>query len=143
MTYSMKNMFIKVLSVLSLVLVFSPFANAAEEPEVMGVLFYADWCNSCKVLEPRIDQARVDSSLDSGSVLFVTLDLTDEVTIHQSQLLAESLGLGDVYTAHEGTTGFMLLVDADSKKVITRLTKELESEDISDLVGKAITHASS
>ena len=140
----MKTMLIRFLSVLSLVLVFSPFANAADDqPEVMGVLFYADWCSSCKVLEPQLDQARTESDLDNDSILFVTLDLTDETTIHQTKLLVQSLGLSDVYAAHEGTTGFMLLVDVDSKEVMTRLTKELEAKEISDLVGKAISLASS
>lgn len=37
----------------------------------------------------------------------------------------------------------MLLVDVDSKEVMTRLTKELEAKEISDLVGKAISLASS
>ena len=139
----MKPLIIKTLSVLSLVLVLSPFAKAADDqPEVMGILFYADWCSSCKVLEPQLDQARTDSDLDNQSIVFVTLDLTDETTSHQAKLLAQSLGLGDVYAANEGTTGFMLLVDAETKHVVTRLTKELTAEVISERIGIVIDHVS-
>ena len=140
----MKNMFQKVLSVFIFSLALLPLANAENDrTELVGVLFYADWCNSCKVLDPQIQKARADSELDNGSVLFVSLDLTDETTSHQSKLLMESLGMGEVYAAHEGTTGFMLLVDAESKEVMTRLTKELDAEGISDLVSKAVAKASS
>ena len=66
-----------------------PFSSHGEEtsvttkPAVYGVLMYADWCGSCKALDPKIRQAREEAKLDIQDVLFVTLDLTDEIAKHQ------------------------------------------------------------
>lgn len=126
------------------VLLLSPFAHADDhKPEVMGVLFYADWCGSCKILDPAIEKARGKSDLDNDAILFVRLDLTDATKRHQSELMAHALGLGDFYQKNAGATGFMLLVDAETKEVITRLTKDMDATKITAQVGKAIKYASS
>ena len=114
---------------------------AAAEPEVIGVLFYADWCGSCKVLDPAIQKARDKSDLDNDEVLFVRLDLTDATTRYQSELMAQALGIDGFYKENEGSTGFMVLVDADTKIVITRLTKQMDASEITKRVHGAIAQA--
>jgi len=32
-----------------------------EKPKVVGVLFYADWCASCNVLDPKLDEGKSSS----------------------------------------------------------------------------------
>jgi len=32
-----------------------------ESPKVLAVLFYADWCNSCKALEPNLNRGSQSS----------------------------------------------------------------------------------
>lgn len=133
------------ITVLTFVLVvFSQTGLASDrKTEVLGVLFYADWCGSCKVLDPVIQKARGKSNLDAEPILFVKLDLTDETRRNQSELMAEVLGIQDFYKENGGATGFMLLVDAETKKVITRLTKNMDAKKITKQIKGAISKASS
>ncbi len=132
------------IALISVLFGFSSLMTQASEtkPEVLGVLFYADWCGSCKVLDPAIEKARGKSDLDNESVLFVTLDLTDATTRHQSELLANSLGLSELYAKNEGATGFMLLIDAETKEVVTRLTKKADANAITAEIKGAIAKVS-
>jgi len=104
-------------------------APQSEKPEQMAVLFYADWCGSCKVLDPRIEEVRSELGEDTKT-LFVTFDLTDPATRAQTAMLAESLGLGSVYEEYGAKTGFLLVIDANDKKVLQKLTKADEVETI-------------
>lgn len=140
-------MFRKVLSATSLVAILSaflsPLTNADQKPEVLGVLYYADWCGSCKILEPELDAARIDSELDTDAILFVRLDLTDATTSYQAELLANQLDLGGLYTENGGATGYMVLVDAETKEVISRVTTSSDSTEITSIIKGAISQASS
>ena len=126
-----------------------PFVSHGEEdsssakPAVYGVLFYADWCGSCKALDPKITQAREEAKLDTQDILFVTLDLTDEIAKHQSALMAATLGITDVYEANAGKTGFMLLLDADSGQKLAQVTKKYESAEIAAKIQESIKAAKS
>ena len=134
---------LRLVAVLALVMLASPAPATTEtqEPEVLGVLFYADWCGSCKVLEPEIEKARGKADLDNEAVLFVRLDLTDATRRHQAAMLASSLGLGESFARNGGATGFMLLVDADTKEVISMVTKKSDAAEITDQVKAAILKA--
>jgi len=135
-------MYRKFLSFIVLVSILPTFSHASDpQPEVLGVLFYADWCNSCKVLDPELAKAREESNLDTESVLFVRLDLTDETTSLQSHFLASQLGIGEFYAENAGSTGFLLLVDAETKEVLTRITKTSDADEITNVIRKAIQHS--
>ncbi len=127
-----------------------PFtSHSAEEgssdvkPAVYGVLMYADWCGSCKALDPKISQAREEANLDQQDILFVRWDLTDEVTSHQAKMMAAVLGLSDLYEANAGKTGFMLLVDADSGEKLAQLTTKHEAAEIATKIQASIKSAKS
>ena len=126
-----------------------PFVSHSEEdssivkPAIYGVLFYADWCGSCKTLDPKITQAREEAKLDTQEILFVTLDLTDDITKHQAAFMAVTLGITDVYHANAGKTGFMLLLDADSGQTLAQLTNKYESAEIAVKIQDSIKAAKS
>lgn len=98
------------------------------KPQTYAVLFYADWCGSCKTLDPKVKEAR--KSLADSPVLFLTFDMTDDATKHQSAMLAEAIGLDTLYVENGGKTGYLAIVDAASGKVLGKLTKGDSAEAI-------------
>lgn len=110
-----------------------------ERPRVVGLLFYADWCNSCKILEPKLNQ--VKREFQDKSMLFTRFDMTDEFTKDQSAHFAALLGMENHYRENDGKTGFMLLVEERSKKVLGKITKEKSADDIRSILSLALTGA--
>ena len=125
---------------ISFVLIAVPFvsfgdqANADGKPTIYGVLMYADWCGSCKALDPKIAQARKEANLDQQDILFVRWDLTDETSQHQAEMMASALGLGDAYEANAGKTGFMLLFDARSGEKLATITTKYDAQEIASII---------
>lgn len=107
-------------------------ANAAElqAPKRIAVYFYADWCPNCKLLSPALTEARSTGNLDTKDILFVTLNLTDKATIHQSILLAQQLGIGSFVKAQGSATGYVALLDAKTKKELTRVDRTSDAKTI-------------
>lgn len=97
---------------------FIPLTHASDN--LMGVIFYADWCGSCKILTPRIDEARKDKNLDD--IKFVVFDMTDGPSIANTKKKAESLGLNDLLQTYGAVTGFMVIYDQDKKETIQTIT---------------------
>jgi thiol-disulfide isomerase/thioredoxin len=124
----------------------TPFAQAPkqapkpplriEPPKVLGALFYADWCGSCKALEPKLNQVKRD--FQGQPILFTRFDLTDDFTNDQSARYAALLGLENYYRENDGKTGFMLLFDAQSKKLIGKITKLNTPEEIKAMLTQAL-----
>ena len=95
--------------------------DQAERPTVIAVKFHADWCGSCKVIAPAfVDLA---NKYDGEPVLFVTFDLTNRTTTAQAEYLAAALGLSKVWSKHAPKTGYVLLIDTQTNKVVDTLTR--------------------
>ena len=127
-----------------MLVIFLPFVAHSEEgstiakPVVYGVFFYAEWCGSCKTLEPKVAQAREEAELDNQDILFITLDLTDDATKHQASMMAATLGINHVYENNAGKTGFMLLLNAENGEKLAQLTKKMEPDDIATRIQEAV-----
>lgn len=127
----------KLLTVLSAfllmaILPFSANAEGTHHPDVKyyAVTFYADWCGSCKILDPAISQARESAELDKSDILFVTMDFTDKETIHQSLMLSKALGLSEYVKKAGSKTGYMVVLDANSMAELKRFDKTNDSDAI-------------
>ena len=96
-------------------------STAPQEPDILAVKFHADWCGSCKKMGPIFEDLR--NKYDGKSVLFVTLDLTNGTTRAQAEFMASALGFGDAFAANSGT-GFILLLDGDSRQQVAKLTAD-------------------
>ena len=118
-----------------------PAAKAAEaqDTKVIGLLFYADWCGSCKVLDPKLDAVKPDFA--HQPVLFTRVDMTDDAAKAYAARYANYLGLGEIYAENQGRTGFMLLVDARGKKVLGSLTRNESEGDIRAAIKKSLAQA--
>lgn len=101
--------------------------NNNDKPTV--AVFYADWCGSCKVLEPKMMEAM--SALENKDALnVVKFDLTDKITKAKSATLAGQQGLTDLYNNFAPKTGFAVLVK-DGKETV-RITKSDSVETIKE-----------
>ncbi|MEM0967338.1 MAG: thioredoxin domain-containing protein [Verrucomicrobiota bacterium] len=112
----------------------SVFAAETRKPAAIGALFYAESCGSCKVLDPKIVSAK--EAMAEAPVLFVTFDHSTEATQNQAALLADQLGLKEVYESQKKASGFFLLIDPESGEILKTITKSATVEEIkSDLQG--------
>jgi thiol-disulfide isomerase/thioredoxin len=103
-----------------------------------AVLIYADWCGSCKVLDPKIKQARAMG--DIPGLDFITLDYTDK-SAENFYAQATAAGVENaVKTYLDGTikTGMLLLIDVDDDKVIGKVTKDLNPKEIVTALKEAV-----
>jgi thiol-disulfide isomerase/thioredoxin len=114
-------------------------AADAAKPAVIGLLFHADWCASCKTLAPKLDVAKKDFA--GQPVLFARLDLTDDATRQQAALHAAALGASDAYSKNAPKTGFMLLLDGSTGRELARLTKVQTEAELRATIAQAVAAA--
>lgn len=113
----------------------------AADIKASAVLIYADWCGSCKILDPKLRAAQQQNEFEN--VRFVVLDYTDRDEEAFYTAAAEA-GVGDaVRTYLDGTikTGLLLLVDADDNKVVTKVTKTFSEAEIVDAINAAVAQS--
>jgi thiol-disulfide isomerase/thioredoxin len=113
-----------VLSAILTLLLAGTSVHAEERPEAGGsdflaVTFYADWCGSCRVLDPRVDAVKKEFA--GESILFTRVDHTDEFTTEQSKLFANLIGIESIYDEAAGATGFLLVIDRRNNEIVERL----------------------
>lgn len=115
--------------------------EAAKDARLAAVLIYADWCGSCKKLDPKIKAAKARN--DFAGTSFITLDYTDrdrEAVFHA----ADVAGVGApirTFFADEMTTGLLLLVDLDDQTIVGDLRKELSDAEIEAAIVNAAAAA--
>jgi hypothetical protein len=134
---TMKNLLKRTLATVTLIGI-GGLATAAEpvEPKVVGLMFWADTCASCKVLDPKIHA--VKGEFVEQPILFATFDHSNNATKAQAAMLAATVGVGDVYKAQEKASGFLILVDAKTKQPIGKLTRDMSEENIRTEINKAL-----
>ena len=70
-------------------------------------------------------------------------DMSTDETRAQSQMLAETLGIGDLYRDNYGVTGFVVLVDAESRREVGRLTTQHDQGAMRDIINAALAEPQS
>ncbi len=116
---------------------------SANDTRTKAVLVYADWCGSCKILDPKIKDVR--AALGENNTLpgleFVTIDYTDKSPANL-YAQADALGVGEaVRSYHNGnvTTGVLLLVDVNDQRVIGTVTKDYGNLEIKSALKAAVS----
>lgn len=104
-------------------------------PELLVVKFYADWCGKCRAMKEAYEGV-VDDTM-TEPYLHVVLDMTDEKTIAQAELLASRLNIDQIWSEYAPRTGYALVVDADTGEVLDRLTPGMSTSDMARTLEQA------
>lgn len=108
------------------------------ETKVKAVLIYADWCGSCKVLDPKIKDVQSNNRLKNVS--FITLDYTNK-NFEDFYTQAKTAGVEAPIKAlfnEKVKTGILLLVDADDNRIVGQVTKVMTSAEILGSINAAV-----
>lgn len=113
-------------------------ADKTMETKVKAVLIYADWCGSCKVLDPKIKEVKSNNRLED--VNFVTLDYTNK---NPEDFYAQAKAAGveapiRTLFGEKVKTGLLLLVDADDNLIIGQVTKAMTPAEILGSINAAV-----
>ncbi|MEO1661869.1 MAG: thioredoxin family protein [Pseudomonadota bacterium] len=111
------------------------------DTKVLAVLSYADWCGSCKALDPKVKAVQASNTF--AGVEFATIDFTsrsDEAFFAD----ADTLGIGDTMRATFGDkikTGKLYLVNLDNGDVIGTVDKSMDEATIATAITEAAATA--
>ena len=108
----------------------------ATTPKVIAMYFYADWCGACKTLDPKFEAAK--AAFKNEAFLMAKMDVTNLPTTHQSGLLASGLGLKPIFDKTGVKTGFVYLIDAESKEIVDTIKRSASEQDISAKIKAAL-----
>jgi len=98
------------------------------QAELWAVAFHADWCGTCKMLSPKM--AEVRPSLDGHPIQFKKMDLTNEATTAEAKKLAVELGISKLFEANDGKTGYIVLLDPDTKQPVGKVGASMTVPEI-------------
>lgn len=105
-------------------------SDEVQEARVVAVMSHADWCPSCKIVEPLVQTVRAAHDLDG--VAFTQIDYTarDQASFF---IQGQNLGVGDAVRARFGEeifTGRMILVDADTQTIVGEINKTMDEDQV-------------
>jgi len=110
-------------------------------PEVLALKFHADWCGKCQAMGPAFQN--LSKKYDTAPVLFHVFDQTEKADQRQARYMAHALELGEIWQKRGGSTGFILLVDADTHKTIDVLKHDQGFKAMGKDLDQAIEQAES
>jgi len=100
-------------------------ASNQEQPVVRAVLFRADWCANCHILEPVLQKAMQQAA--DIPVELVTLDFTNAARWDQSVEVALDHNVVKTYNAYAGITGLVVLTSVDTGERINCINRTFTS----------------
>ena len=116
-------------------------ASVTADTRLVAALIYADWCGSCRTLDPKVETAKAAGEIDGA--VFVTLNYTDRDTA-AFFASANAAGVGPaIETKFSDTvkTGQLLRIDLDDQEIVGVITKDATPEEITASVSDAAVGA--
>ena len=107
--------------------------RTSELPKRYVIMFHANYHGACKAMSPKVME--LQSQVDADQVQFIMMDLTSTESKEKSAIKAKELGLEKIFKSKKGS-GFVVLVDAQSKKQKAVLTRKQTSDDMLNAVQK-------
>lgn len=122
---------------ISLVMSFPILATAhgGEKKEIIVAKIHADWCGSCKILEPSFAALK---QRFSDVATFVVFDRTDKESTQKSKQIAEELHLEDAFKEHK-KTGQILVFNAKSGQLLHTFNKKNTLKEMETSIKKALS----
>jgi len=110
--------------------VFEPVTQLSEDTQIAAVMIHADWCGSCKAMEPKLREIRNDAPIDG--VQFFTIDFTDR---DEDRFFATARSLhveSAIQKAFKGKvkTGVLLLVDRRNGMLLSDIRKTMSTDEM-------------
>ena len=108
-----------------------------EDTKVLAVMSYADWCGSCKALDPKVKAVQAANTFDG--VEFATIDYTSR-DADAFFADAETLGVADAMRTtfpEKVKTGRLYLINLDSGEVIGTVDKSMDEAAIKTAITEA------
>jgi thiol-disulfide isomerase/thioredoxin len=96
-----------------------PGGGALAAPRLVAVQIHADWCARSPEVAPIF--AELLTEYGNEPVLFVTLDITDDVRREQARLLSATLGIPQALD-EPFESGMIKLIDRDSHALLAAIT---------------------
>jgi len=114
-------------------------AQAQYTPELYVVMFRADWCAPCKIVEPNINQAL--NTLRDPSIEYVTIDISNPNLSEISAHHAFDRQIVPQYNRWLGVTGFAAIIDATTKTTLGCVNMQYAPNDMATHIRNLKTYA--
>ncbi len=96
-------------------------AKDVSKPFVVKI--HADWCGTCRMLEPTL--TALDEKM-GPSARVVVLDVTDRGTYAAAAAEAKRLGIESFFDRYKSRTGIVGVLDGSTREIIAVLSGELD-----------------
>ncbi len=112
-------------------------ANPQENVDATIVEFYADWCTSCKILDPQLELAL--ATFTEAKIELVRLDFTkrDWDSVVAQAAIAKKYGIEEEVSLDHIKTGFALIVV--DKEVRGRISAGMDAQMIQSSLRAALS----
>ncbi len=129
-----------VLSTLILSLGMSGSAQAVNpNSDLYVVMFRADWCAPCKIVEPNLRQAM--TMLSDPKIEYVNIDISNPTVSEFSAHKAFDYNIVPQYNSWLGITGFAAIIDADTKRTLGCVNMTYDAPTMAKHIGNLKTFA--
>lgn len=118
---------------------FAAKVDAQTRPELYVVMFKADWCAPCRIVEPSLDQAL--GSLRDPSIEYVTIDISNPALSEIGAHRAFDRRIVLQYNSWLGVTGFAAIIDATTKQTLGCVNMQYAPQDMAVHIKNLKTYA--
>ena len=106
-----------------------------QESKVLVVQIYADWCPSCKNIQPTLDLLKKEIS----DINFVKLDVSTLSKASESQKTAKNLSIEDFYKLNKSKTSTVAIFVPTTKELISTFQNNNDIDEYKAAVMNAKT----
>lgn len=109
----------------------------AQQPKVIVLLTKASWCSICKSNGPRFEKDIMPMVMKNKEVKMVMNDLSNDDSKAMSKKMLEEAGVYD-FAAKNQATGMLYFFDAQSKKLLSKVSLAKSNDKIKEAYQKAM-----